>query len=80
MNKNPFNFPIKECPNCGGKEIVIRQYINGYGEYYVDLETGEIDATELYGYLQHRNTGKYAVCCECGKKLFKVNNDLEVQE
>ena len=33
-------FPISECPHCGGKTITIKQRISGYGEYYVDLESG----------------------------------------
>lgn len=32
------NFPIKQCPNCEGKSFTVKQYIHGYGEYYVDLE------------------------------------------
>lgn len=37
MKENPYNFPIFECPNGGGKTITIKQYMHGYGEYYVDL-------------------------------------------
>lgn len=80
MNKNPYNFPISKCPRCGGGTIAIKQYMHGYGEYYVDLETGEVDAAELHNGLQYRNIGKYATCADCGKRLFKVNYSLEVQE
>ena len=52
--------------------------MHGYGEYYVDLETGDIDATELHSGLRYRNTGKYAICTDCGKRLFKVDNKLNV--
>lgn len=41
-------FPLHECPYCGGKMMCIRQRISGIGEYYVDLESGEIEATELH--------------------------------
>ena len=75
-----YNFPIKECPYCGGKVIVIKQYIHGYGEYYVDLETGEIESTELHNNLDYKNTGKYAKCVDCGKRLFKVDDFLNVIE
>jgi len=67
-----------ECPNCGGKTITIKQYIHGYGEYYVDLETGEIEATELHSNLKYKNVGKYAICTDCGKRLFKVDNSLNI--
>ena len=77
--KNRFNFPITECPNCGGKCIAIKQYISGYGEYYVDLETGEIEASELHDSLMYKNTRKYAICADCEKRLFKIDNDLNVQ-
>lgn len=76
--KNKFNFPITECPNCGGKCIAIRQYIYGYGEYYIDLETEEIEATQLHDNLTYKNSRKYATCADCGKRLFKVDDYLNV--
>lgn len=74
------NFPITECPYCGGTYITIRQYIHGYGEYYVNIETGEIDSTELHSGLIYKNTKKYAICTDCNKRLFKVNDNLNVIE
>lgn len=75
---NNKNFPIKQCPKCGEKLFTIRQYIHGYGEYYVDLETGEIESTELHSGLIYKNIGKYAICTSCGKRLFKVDDYLNV--
>lgn len=75
MNKE---FPIKECPKCGGKMFTVRQKISGIGEYYVDLETGEIEGSDLHAALKYRNTGKYVTCTDCGKRLFKVDNELNV--
>ncbi len=77
MNNN-YKFPIMKCPNCGGGTIAIKQYIHGYGEYYVELDTGEIDATELHSKLIYKNTGKYVICVDCGKRLFKVDDRLNV--
>ncbi len=71
-------FPMCECPYCGGKTLKIKQRIFGVGEYYVDLESGDIDATELHSGLRYKNTGKYAMCADCGKKLFKVDDSLNV--
>ena len=71
-------FQLHECPYCGGTTLKIKQRIFGVGEYYVDLESGDIDATELHSGLQHKNTGKYAMCADCGKKLFKVDDSLNV--
>lgn len=75
-----FNFPIKECPKCGGNMIKIRQRISGFGSYYVDLRSGEVEATELHDYLNYKNTSKYAACADCGKKLFMVDDYLNVIE
>ena len=78
MKGNPYKFPFPECPYCGGHTITIKQYIHGYGEYYVDMETGEIESTELHSNLSYKNTGKYAICTGCGKRLFKVDDYLNV--
>ncbi len=71
-------FPIKECPKCGSKTFTVRQYIHGYGEYYVNLDDGEVESTELHSNLYYKNSGKYAVCTDCGKRLFKIDNNLNV--
>lgn len=71
-------FPIKQCPKCEGKTFTVKQYIHGYGEYYVDLETGEIESTELHNGLFYKNSGKYAICTDCGKRLFKIDENLNI--
>lgn len=73
-----FNFPIKECPYCGGSAIEIKQKIRGYGTYKVYLDNGEKESTSLHDYVSYKNTGKYAICAECRRRLFKVDNDLNV--
>ena len=75
---NDYNFPISNCPYCGGRKIAIPQYIHGCGEYYVDLQTGDVDMEELHSGLQYRNTRKYAICADCRRRLFKVDNNLQV--
>lgn len=70
--KNPFNFPYTKCPYCGGGTITIRQRIFGQSEYYIDLETGEIDSTEMHSGLTYKNKTKYAYCADCCKRLFKL--------
>lgn len=75
-----YKFPITKCPKCGGSTITIRQRISGVGEYYVDLETGEVEATELHSGLNYKNIGKYVTCTDCGKRLFKVDDNLNVIE
>lgn len=56
----------------------MKQYIHGYGEYYANLDTGEIESAELHSSLDYKNVGKYAICTDCGKRLFKIDNFLNV--
>lgn len=75
-----YNFPIKNCPRCGGNWLTVKQKISGIGEYYVDMETGEIEASELHQSLDYKNINKYAICTNCGKRLFKIDENLNVNE
>ena len=71
-------FPVISCPRCGGKMFTVRQRISGIGEYYVDLETGEVEASSLHDNLQYKNVSKYAICTNCGARLFKIDDKLNV--
>lgn len=71
-------FPITECPDCGSRIFTVRQRISGTGEYYVDMQTGKVDCSEIYSNLEHKNIGKYAVCTGCGRKLFEIDDNLQV--
>lgn len=71
-------FPITKCPRCGGQLAEVKQYVHGYGSYYVDLKTGGIDASDIHNSLDYRNTGKYILCANCGKRLFKADDFLNV--
>ena len=75
-----YNFPIKKFPRCGGTIFAVKQKIKGIGEYFVDMETGEIDNELLNNGLIYDNVGKYAVCRDCGKRLFKIDDSLNVIE
>ncbi|MCM1264489.1 MAG: hypothetical protein NC313_17390 [Butyrivibrio sp.] len=75
-----YSFPIKKCPKCGGTVFTVGQRISGYGEYYVDMETGEVESTELHQGLTYKNVRKYAICTDCGKRLFKIDDNLNVIE
>ena len=75
---NKYDFPITECPYCGSGTIKIKQHISGDGEYYVDLASGEVEGSELHSYLRYKNTHKYALCTDCGKRLFKIDDELNV--
>lgn len=75
---NQFKFPISKCPYCGGGTVAVRQYIHGYGTYYVNLDDGEMDGSCLHDNIDYKNTGKYVLCADCGKRLFKVDERLNV--
>lgn len=71
-------FPITKCPDCGSQYFEVKQRISGYGSYFVNMENGEVDCDGLYDGLICTNVRKYAVCAECGKKLFRIDNELNV--
>ena len=71
-------FPISECPRCGETWFEVRQYIHGYGTYYMDLRDGNIECDALHNDLTYKNARKYAICSKCGKKLFKIDDSLNV--
>lgn len=73
-----YNFPINKCPKCGSKTFDVKQYISGYGTYTVDMESGDIDCDGLYDSLSCKNVRKYAICSVCRKRLFKIDNELNV--
>lgn len=72
-------FPISECPKCGNDEIFVKAKIVGVCNYNYKLDgsnsayNGEIyDATDM------KRTGNYTYCNNCGKRLFKITEDMNI--
>ena len=68
------NPPIRECPHCGSEEFYIKQYAHGNIEYHYRFDGEEGENGELHEPLSYTDTGKFAYCSECHKRLFKYRN------
>lgn len=71
-------YPIKECPKCGGTIFYVKQHISGNGIYYDSLEGEEVDNSSLHDSLIYKTTSKYAYCADCKKRLFKITKDMSL--
>lgn len=65
------NPPFQKCPYCGCEEFYIRQRMTGLSRTIYRFDGGEADNGEMYSGLRVSNTGIYAYCGECNKKLFR---------
>lgn len=64
--------PIKECPHCGNDyDFYTKDYISGSSQFNYKFDGSEADNSTMYEDLKHE-TGKYAYCGSCDKRLFKV--------
>jgi len=70
---------MKACPKCGCKRALIREFSSGYGEVYLNLETGETDYSSIYEGLVSKRVRKYWVCSKCQTKLFR-DNPIEINK
>ena len=75
-----FKFPLNKCPYCGGRTFKNKTKNKRNRGILRRPENPESEATELHSGLQYKNTGKYAICADCGKRLFKVDDNLNVLE
>lgn len=76
-------YPIRECPHCGCKECLVEQAISGTGFALINLESGDVDISELNDNLEYVTKKKRATCHGCGNPLpliFRVDNDFEPVE
>ena len=70
-----------KCPKCGNEEFYINQRVSGIVEYHYRFDSGEGDNGELHEPLNYTDTGKFAYCPCCRKRLFRYRNqDLEAKE
>lgn len=66
--------PDMVCPYCGNEEFFIRQRYKGTCEYNMRFDGGiDVENGAMYENASHQNTGKYAYCNNCGKRLFKIS-------
>lgn len=65
--------PINRCPYCGSeKGFLSKDYICGPSWVNYNFDGSEADNDEMYDTTKV-TIGKYAYCCNCGKRLFKMS-------
>lgn len=66
--------PVEKCPYCGSEEFCINQRVSGYVEYHYRFDGDEGENGELHEPLNYTDTGKFAYCTDCRKRLFRYRN------
>lgn len=68
---------MKECPYCGSEEYHIKQRFKGTCNYHMRFNGGDGAYNgEMWDNAQFKVTSKYAWCSNCGKRLFKLPEDM----
>lgn len=65
---------ITECPYCGYDEYYIRYRYSGEGVYRYRFDGEEVENGDMYDCLQDKVVGKFAYCCNCEKKIFRIKD------
>ena len=64
---------LKQCPYCGSKgRFYIKEQVRGSVQVYYNFKGKLDDNTGMYDCLIHES-GKYAYCENCNKRLFEVD-------
>lgn len=64
---------MKECPYCGSVEYYIKQSFKGTCNFRIRFDGEEVDNSDIHDNAQYKLRSKYAYCCKCNKKLFKLD-------
>lgn len=69
--------PVDRCPNCGSNMgFYSKDYIRGKIRYNYNFDGSEAENGEMYDTIS-TITGKWAYCCNCHKRLFRVSEVIE---
>ena len=63
------------CPYCGSEEYYTVQNASGKVFYRERFDGEEAENGAMYEGLRYKQAGKYAYCCDCNKRLFKLTNE-----
>lgn len=63
---------IAECPYCGCEEFYVRVRYSGEGAYRYRFDGGDTHNEDMYDCLRYTTIGKFAYCCDCEKKIFRI--------
>lgn len=63
---------MTECPYCGHDEYYINYRYSGTGICRCRFDGEEAENGGMYDSLQNTVVGKFAYCCNCNKKIFRI--------
>ncbi|WP_320958995.1 hypothetical protein [Hungatella effluvii] len=66
--------PVEKCPYCGSEEFYINERVSGRIEYHYRFDGDEGENGELHEPLNYTDTGKFAYCSCCRKRVFRYRN------
>jgi hypothetical protein len=73
--------PVEKCPYCGSEEFYINERVSGCIEYHYRFDGDEGENGELHEPLNYTDTGKFAYCSCCRKRVFRYRNlDLTMEK
>lgn len=65
---------IKECPYCGSEEYYQKESYKGFREFRMRFDGEEADNSDMWDGAVEKLISKYAWCCECHRRLFKLED------
>lgn len=68
---------MNKCPYCGCEEYYTKQYASGPINYQFRFDGEEAENGAMYETLSFKPKSKYAFCCQCEKRLFKLDEKPE---
>lgn len=68
------NPKITECPYCGHDEYYVNYRYSGVGAYRHRFDGKEAENGDMYDCLKDTVVGKFAYCCNCNKRIFRIKD------
>ena len=63
---------IEKCPYCGNDEYYMRVRYSGEGIYRYRFDGEAAGNEDMYDCLRDKPIGKFAYCCNCDKRIFRI--------
>lgn len=71
--QNMDNPNITECPYCGYDKYYVKMHYSGDGIYRYRFDGKPAENSDMYECLNETTIGKFAYCCNCNKKIIRIN-------
>lgn len=65
---------IAECPYCGHDEYYVNYRYSGTGAYRYRFDGEDAENGDMYDCLKGTVIGKFAYCCRCEKRIFRIKD------